>query len=160
MPTGTQAQQCHGVDPASAHPSRFEMRADGTAIDARAGRMWMRCALGQVWADGDCGATFDLHDFDGARDAARRLNAAGGFAGHRDWRVPEIEELVSLVEPACFNPAIDMAVFPHALVTGYWSASVASGYAKGAWLVHLHHGGRYVAERDGSWVVRLVRDMR
>ena len=68
--------------------------------------------------------------------------------------------LRTLVEPACFSPALDMAVFPHALVTGYWSATVAAGFARGAWLVHFHHGGRYVAERDGAWAVRLVRDTR
>lgn len=41
-------------------------------------------------------------------DWVARLNAAG-FAGHADWRVPTVRELVDIVDYSTYGPAVDVA---------------------------------------------------
>jgi len=38
------------------------------------------------------------------------MNAAN-YAGHDDWRLPNVEELRTLVDYGAFNPAVDTAMF-------------------------------------------------
>jgi hypothetical protein len=39
-------------------------------------------------------------------------NAQGGFAGFTDWRLPNVKELISIVEHQCANPAVNETIFP------------------------------------------------
>ena len=100
------------------------------------------------------------------------LNAGGGFAGHTDWRIPNVNELQSLVNYQNVSPAVS-AVFNTGCVAsctvttcsctqsgGYWSSTTAQGNLILAWTVVFNDGfvgenfkgdGRYVrAVRGGS----------
>ena len=55
-----------------------------------------------------------------AFDAAAALNAA---TGESDWRLPNLEELTSMVERKCFAPALNLQVFPEVAWQAYWSST-------------------------------------
>lgn len=159
MPQGW-AQQCDPAIAQTAPAARFAINADGTVTDTQTDLMWMRCALGQAWRTGRCVFGHETYDFYAAAGAAEEANGAGGFAGHRDWRLPTLEELLSIVERRCFDPALNGTVFPANPVTGYWSSTPDHGYSSGAMLVHTLNGHGYMGNKKGYWALRLVRDSR
>ena len=151
------AQQCDETRAAATPTARFQLSDAGTAVDTKTGLMWMRCAVGQRWAGGHCSIDYEARRWVLAAGAADAVNAGGGFAGHRDWRLPDLEELAGLVESRCIRPAINLAVFPEAPITGYWSATPDADYSRGAWLVHFLYGGSYMSNKSQTWALRLVR---
>lgn len=151
----TLTQVC--APPPAAAPVRFRSDAAGTVTDLKSGLTWMRCALGQQWNGTDCSGVPLKPSWAGAFDRATELNRRGGYGGHTDWRLPALDELASLVEPRCYDPALDLASFPSSPITGFWSATPhASG--NHAMLVHFKYGGSYMGNRDQTWALRLVRD--
>ncbi len=103
--------------------TNLAFNGDGTVTDNTTGLMWMRCSLGQVWDGKTCGgkaATFTWAD---------ALKAAAGheFAGYTDWRLPNKNELESIVEGRCFTPTINSSVFPATPSTYFWSSSPYAG---------------------------------
>jgi hypothetical protein len=59
-------------------------------------------------------------------DCAGVGNGLCGHAGHRDWHIPNIKELQSIVDYGMFNPAID-STFPGATALSfYWSATTSA----------------------------------
>lgn len=82
--------------------NRFVDRNDGTILDTRTGLMWEK----------KCNCPGDPHDsglrlawtFEGPHETVwdwlASLNGAegGGFAGHDDWRIPNLHELASLLD--------------------------------------------------------------
>jgi hypothetical protein len=73
--------------------------------DPATGLTWMRCAIGQKWTGKTCTADKSKFVKFGeqhiAIDFAVALNRDGGFAGYTDWRVPTVEELLTIVK--CSN---------------------------------------------------------
>ena len=59
--------------------------------------------------------------WDEAHGYVNQLNARA-YAGHADWRLPTVRELVSLVDYTRHDPAIDPA-FEHTVSGYYWSSS-------------------------------------
>lgn len=153
-------QICDHGRPASATAESFVPNDDGTIIDQRKGLMWMRCALGQTWFDGKCSIAVERFEFRDTETAVNEFNDIGGFAGYRDWRIPTIDELYSIVERRCFSPAIDQILFPHTPITAYWTSTPDPDYAAGVMLVHFHNCGRYMGNKDHDWALRLVRDVK
>lgn len=81
-------------------------------------------------------------------------------AGHTDWRLPTIQELLSLVDYTRHDPAIDDALFPDTKSTYYWSSSPdASSPADYAWIVAFGDGHAYYYDRDHTAFVRAVRSV-
>ncbi|HLF96514.1 MAG TPA: DUF1566 domain-containing protein [Methylococcaceae bacterium] len=86
------------------------------------------------------------------------VNAAG-LCGHADWRLPEREELRSLVDysVAYPGPTIDQNYFPNTRNTVFSSASPYAGVSTYAWLVSFDFGYDYPAGKFSALGVRVVR---
>ena len=144
--------------------SQFEMHRDangqydGTVTDKNTGLMWMRCSLGQTWDGTNCNDTALTYTWQEALAAAEGYNSGGGYAAYSDWRLPNIKELASIVEVACFDPAINQTVFVGTESSYYWSASPSAYGSNNAWSVYFNNGGDGAyGKSDGSPHVRLVR---
>jgi hypothetical protein len=122
-PAATSRADCDtSVYPLSSPTSQFENGNDGTVTDKQSKLMWMRCAVGQSWAQGTCvGQTTGLSWAD-AEQAAKAINKAGKFF-YSDWRLPQLPELASISERQCRSPRINLEVFPNTAADFFWSAT-------------------------------------
>jgi len=94
------AQTCkYDSIPATAPASRFTDNGDGTVTDKTTGLQWQRCSQGQTWSGGTCAGTATGHTW----QAALQLADVATYAGRSDWRLPNIKELASIVEQACYT---------------------------------------------------------
>lgn len=159
----------------------FIILPGGVARDKASGLAWMRCSLGQTWDGQTCQGKAKEFTFEQAQEAAKALNARGGYAGKTDWRVPTVRELLGLVycskgigkyttdvndggaplKSGCLSddsarPTLRTQVFPNTGSTWYWSASPYAGNAGFAWVVDFGNGGVGL-NRYNSFQVRLVR---
>jgi len=102
-----QAQQvCQDNIHATTPTSEFTFNGDGTVTHLRTGLMWKQCLEGQNGAN--CEGTPATFNFSPALEHAKSASSAG----HKDWRLPSIRELASIIETACAKPAINPEVFP------------------------------------------------
>ncbi|MBK8639208.1 MAG: DUF1566 domain-containing protein [Chromatiaceae bacterium] len=155
--TGAAAVQTCKYDsiPATAPGSRFTDNGDGTVTDKATGLQWKRCSEGQTWSGGTCTGYYTIHIWQGALQLAE----GASYAGKSDWRLPNIRELASIVEHACYDPAVDLAVFPNTPSSYFWSSSPYVAYPELAWLVDFVGGGVSYNYKINSYFgrVRLVR---
>lgn len=89
---------------------------------------------------------------------AAALKACGelDLLGHKDWRAPTIEELLSIVDYTRIKPAVDTEYFkgPYGWT---WSSTLAKAPAGVAWYVYLSYGFSGRGDRTGGYLVRAVR---
>jgi uncharacterized protein YlaN (UPF0358 family) len=93
------------------------------------------------------------------RNFARAVNAQG-LCGHKDWRVPTVEELQSIVHYGKFSPAIDEAYFVSAVSNlGYLSSSPVANDndSRKMWGVAFDYGSVGHRYKNLDNYVRLVR---
>ena len=142
------------------NPDRaYEDHGDGTVTDTRTGLMWKRCSEGQAWYEATCNGSARTYTWEAALTAAEESR----YAGHADWRLPNVKELSSLVEECRTFPAINNTVFPNTPTSvnsdAYvWSGSPSLYNSQQAWLVHFGYGWTGLNERRYDFRVRLVRD--
>lgn len=148
--------------------SRYNDHFDGTVTDLVTGLTWAKCSVGQTWVDNTpndssddlCNGASDAHTWKTALDAAQNANTAG-YLGQTDWRLPNVKELESLLENACWHPSINAGLFPSTPTdTPFWSSSplISTGYDYEAWIVtYATNGQTYRASKSSDNYVRLVR---
>ena len=146
---------CENTIPASTPSGQLNNNNDGTISDAKTGLMWKQCNEGSTPTD--CLPISPSFTWQQALQQPQTLNASGGFAGHSDWRLPNIKELRSIVEEQCFSPSINSAFFPNTAGTVFWSSSPHAGDAAIAWYVDFNFGRSGSSLRTHTWEVRLVR---
>ena len=88
---------------------------------------------------------------------AARVNAVG-LCGATDWRVPDMEELRSIVDYSRDNPSIDIDYFPDLIEDNlYWSASPYAHNYHYAWVLNFSIGNYIGYQHHYKHYVRLVR---
>ncbi len=150
--TGHAAQTCRDDIRATAPDSRYQDNGNGTVTDLATGLIWKQCAEGRSGAG--C-ATGSAQTF--TWQAALQHAEAAVFAGSSLWRLPNKNELASLVERRCYDPAINSRFFPNTPSNWFWSSSPDADYSGYAWLVYFSDG--YVSDSKKYYTryVRLVR---
>jgi len=76
--------------------------------------------------------------------------------GLSDWRLPNKNELLSIVDYTKYDPAID-ATFINVTSSSYWSSTANSSFTSHAWFVVFSYGYTYGDTKDNSTYVRCVR---
>jgi Protein of unknown function (DUF1566) len=159
LPMVGTAQTCNPAVTATSPTGRFTSNADGTALDKYTGLIWKTCSEGQQWivSTRACNKVAGTYTWQAALQGVQVLNSKGGFAKYKDWRVPSIKELSSLVETQCYRPAINARAFPGVgAVT--WSSSPDANDSKNAWSIDFGDGSVYTfSGKSASYQVRLVR---
>ena len=135
--------------------SRYRIQGDGTVIDTKTGLMWMQCSLGQTYeaSDESCSGSVSSYDWQAALEAA----GAYSFANHDDWRLPNLNELRSLVAYNRYSPSINSDIFPNTTSSYYWSSSPDTGNSSNAWRLSFSSGSNGDQSRTSAYYVRLVR---
>lgn len=131
----------------------FSDNGDGTVTHHKTGLIWQRCSLGQSWDGTDCTGTATTLTWQRAL-AAGAQNTLGGFS---DWRLPNKNELASIVEYRCSRPAINSQAFPNTPSSWYLSSSPNALDSYFAWGVYFDYGEVYYGDKPYSSYVRLVR---
>jgi len=111
---------------------------DGTITDTTTGLMWQQ-------------ETLSTMSYDNAILTCSELD----LAGHKDWRLPTIKELVSIVDYDRRNPACD-PIFG-SVSYNYWSSTPGQYSPGGAWLVYFNYGHVDCYDRTHCYSVRAVR---
>jgi hypothetical protein len=132
---------------------------NGVLVDTKTGLMWMRCSLGYQWQEDTCVRDDSQPAEFPWSDALKAAAAAKSFAGYEDWRLPNRKELASIVEAACFDPAIDLELFPATEAKGYWSSSPNNFNDASAWGVNFINGDHVSTSRENLFAVRMVRSV-
>jgi hypothetical protein len=97
------------------------------------------------------------------------LNAGAGFAGHCDWRIPNLNELQSIANYQNWPPAVDAAFNTGCAASctvltcsctsldNYWSSTTSAFYPTSAWYVYFTFGAPYFGSKTSGNYVRAVR---
>lgn len=80
------------------------------------------------------------------------------LAGFTDWRLPDVKELLGIVDYERYLPAIDTFQFPGTQAYSYyWSSTSWSDAYTNAWRVGFLYGLAYDYDKSNKYYVRCVR---
>ena len=120
---------------------KFQNNGNGTVTDQMTGLMWQ---AGEIRPE----------KWQQALTYCNQLD----LGGYRDWRLPTIKELSTLVNESRINPAIDTTVFPGTRSGSYWSSTTFAKHPGFAWHVRFDNGLEYNGGYKGRrYFVRAVR---
>ena len=110
------------------------INGDGTVTDTSTGLMWQQQTAGAMtW------------------EAAISYCEGLSLGGYDDWRLPNRNELQSLVDYTRYNPAIDTAAFPDTMSSDYWSSTtIRQRVPVHAWCVDFSMATSTSADKSDS----------
>ena len=127
--------------------SRFHDNQDGSVTDNLTGLIWLK----------DAGALSPTTWASAVAEVRQLASGACGLtdgSGAGDWRLPNLNELESLVDVSASNPALPAGhPFTHVSTGTYWSSTTYAGETIWAWALRMGDG-RYV--NDGSSNVKAT----
>ena len=159
LPIIVSAQTCERNGIPTTPTSRFTVNNNGTVSDTKTGLMWKKCSEGQSGSDCRSGSA-TKYGWEQALRHAQTVNNNGGFASYSDWRVPNLKELLSIVEEQCVEPSINLTIFPNVQSRAmYWSSLTHPGMPSEAW-VYVDNGELMTRNKGYDHYVRLVRPLQ
>ena len=126
---------------------------DGIVRHLRTGLEWRRCPLGSTFSEGECDRRFSSVDW---QDALQAAEAEGD-----GWRVPNVNEMVSIVEECTTTPAVNEVVFP-ATASQLWTSTTGLQFGAGFAVTVDFSSSGSDQQRDKTQrgTVMLVRNAR
>jgi hypothetical protein len=131
----------------------YSDNGDGSVTNPSTGLTWMRCSMGQTWTGSTCNGVASTYTW----DQANALTGTVNFAGKSDWRLPNIRELISIVDRSRYAPAIDRTVFLNTTSSELWSATARAYSSTDAWYVGVDTGYSTVGTKGFTFQAHLVR---
>jgi hypothetical protein len=153
--SSTNYADCNKSLTRTAPDNRYELLNNNTEVkDKETGLIWQRCSLGQTWSGTSCTGRTTEYGREAALQAAKKIGSG--------WRMPNVKELRSLVEFACYSPAINEVFFPNtqhgeSRLWLYWSSSLNAYNDGDKWVVDFSDGGEGRVDYINYGLVRLVR---
>ena len=135
---------------------QFVDNNDGTVTDRATGLMWQKCTMGGQWNDvtGGCDGKPEAYIWENALLECEDLD----FAGYDDWRLPDCQELHSIVNYYTRYPAINWRYFLNTVSGCYWSSTTTVNYPISfAWRVDFGLGDVVNGGKTSHSYVRCVR---
>ena len=149
---------------------QYHDNGDGTITDKVTGLMWEKKSDDGGLHDQDTTYPWKSTITDTIWDWLDDVNAEGGkgFARHRDWRIPNVKELQSIVDYENSAPAVASAFNTgcggNSVFTGsctaasvYWSSSTFAGVSAFSWAVGFNFGLVVAGDKSSAAHVRAVR---
>jgi hypothetical protein len=126
---------------ANAPAGRYVINA-GAVTDTKTGLLWQQQAPAQSYTFADAAAY------------CSGLQLAGYTNG---WRVPNVRELLSLIDDTRWAPAIDTAAFPETPSKYFWTSTTYASASSYAWSVIFTSGETSDVPKTLPEQVRCVR---
>ena len=98
----------------------------------------------------------EVRNFEWTWEQANEYCRLINIAGFDDWRLPTIDELISITDKSKINPAINSA-FKNTEFNWYWSSTRGVDDPSRVWAVNFWYGD-YWNNASGRCFVRCVRD--
>ena len=134
---------------------RFTDNGNGTVTDNLTGLMWMKDAN----AGNDCaGADVGTETWATALASAAACNTGAGYAGQTDWRLPNLREMLSLIDYGRSGPALPGGhPFTNVQLGYYWTSTTVASTPSSVWVVgtsggFMDYGGKTFLQY--VWMVR------
>lgn len=159
LPTLSAAQTCNTTHMVAATSSRqFTDNNDGTVTDKKTKLTWKKCSEAQLWNSNtsECDGIANAYTWQEALAQVPLANS-DRFAEKTDWRLPNFQELATLVETQCSEPSINLSVFPGTSPEVFWSASPYGSKSDFAHYVNFNMGHISASNKTETYLVRLVR---
>ncbi len=127
---------------------------NGTVTDSGKGLIWQKCTAGRGTTLGNCSTgSATTYTWSNAITYCEGLT----LGGRSDWRLPNINELRSIVDyTKSTSPAIDSTAFPNTQSAGYWSSSTYSPITTKVWAVYFAFGEVFTVDKTDLYYVRCV----
>ncbi len=149
--------------------SAFLHHVEGTVTHDLTSLMWDRCPLGMTlddnstptdFADDVCSGSPATYNWQAAFQQVVSQNNSSHL-GYDDWRLPNLRELMSIVETCGYNPAFNQFVFPSTILFtagDFWTATSWIGApTEAALMVRTNLGSASAMIKTGEIYMRLVR---
>lgn len=155
--TAQAEQTCRSNLEQSTPTARYKLNDNGTVTDTETKITWMRCALGQKWDGKNCTGTAQNYSWQDAVDIVAEVNKER-FAGLSAWRLPYVPELASIVERQCFDPRINLVVFPATPSVAFWTGMEKMGRPDQAYIIDFGGGAATPSKKTYQGPIRLMHD--
>jgi len=134
---------------------RFTDNGDGTVTDNLTGLIWLKdggCIKKKKWKD----SLNAIADFNGNPE---NYNCLGYAANYSDWRLPNVEELESLINYGVSDSAawLNSEGFVGVNFSYYWSSTTHQVNSSKAWIVKMSNGKEIPVLKSYRYYVWPVR---
>lgn len=132
---------------------------NNTVIDAENGLLWYRCTIGMRFDPVKETCVGSPQALSQAQIPAVIRQANDQLGGK--WRLPNKNEIRSLVCKACDSPKIDQKLFPNFLSDRYWTGQRNWMSRKNYWSINFYTGWLHgMSFPNQELYVLLVRDIK